>query len=168
MIELYELYQKAVTNIAGAGKFYLKGTDLKTLKFQDGREFNIEDIQAEADRLIAEKLLNDKYNQTTDFILQHYSTIKQQSDQADKEYFSTILKAKGVENLESIVAVKVQNFFAGKTLEEVVEDVADEDKEAYLQLIKVGIRVTWVQMCKAELRKAIAENREPKFPEYPL
>ena len=105
---------------------------------------------------------------TTSYILQYYPTIKQQSDQADKEYFSTLLKAKGVENLEADIVTRVQNFFAGSTLDDVIADVADEDKEAYIQIVKVGIRVTWVQTCKTELRNAIAENREPVFPEYPL
>jgi len=64
--------------------------------------------------------------------------------------------------------LKVQDFFKGAKLESLVEDVADENKEAYIQLVKVGIRVTWVQMCKQELKKAIEEDREPNFPEYPL
>ena len=105
---------------------------------------------------------------TTSYILQYYPAIKQASDQADKEYFSTLLKAKGIENLEAEIVVRVQDFFKGTSLENLVEDIADEDKEAFIQLIKTGIRVTWVQMCKQELKKAIAENIEPAFPEYPL
>jgi len=106
--------------------------------------------------------------QITEYIYIYYSPTKQASDQADKEYYTTLLKAKGIENLEADIVTRVEKFFAGSTLDEVVADIPDENKEAYLQLIKTGIRVTWVQMCKAELRKAIAENREPKFPEYPL
>jgi len=46
--------------------------------------------------------------------------------------------------------------------------VPDENQEAYIQLVKVGIRVAWVQQCKAELKAAITEKREPSFPPYPL
>jgi len=106
--------------------------------------------------------------QITEYIYIHYPPAKQASDQADKEYFSTLLKANGAKNLEADIVTRVQNFFKGAKLESLVEDVVDENKEAYLQLIKVGIRVTWVQMCKQELRRAIEEDREPNFPEYPL
>ena len=125
-------------------------------------------IDTDADVPENESLDIDYDAQITEYIYIYYSPTKQASDQADKEYFSTILKAKGVENLEVIVAAKVQDFFKGATLESLVADIADEDKEACIQLTKVGIRVTWVQMCKQELRKAITENREPEFPKYPL
>ena len=115
-----------------------------------------------------EQWLEDQYKAIEDFIYSKYPQGKQASDSADKEYFSTLLKAKGIQNLEATIAVKIQDFFKGVALENLVEDIADENKEAYIQLIKVGTRVTWVQMCKQELKKAIAENREPEFPEYPL
>ena len=127
-----------------------------------------EQIQAKIKELEAQAKIDAKYDSCKNYILQHYSTTKQQSDQADKEYFSTLIKANGVKDLETEIVLKVQDFFKGATLESLVEDVSDENKEAYIQLIKVGIRVTWVQMCKQELRKAIEEDREPNFPEYPL
>lgn len=64
-----------------------------------------------------------------------------------------------------------QKYYDGQTIDEVlntIEDLTDDTREAYLQLLKVGIRVTWVQRCKSELKKAIEENREPIYPEYPL
>jgi len=127
-----------------------------------------EEIQAKIKELKAQAKIDAKYDSCKNFILQHYPQIKQQSDSADKEYFTTLLKANGVQNLEADIVARVQNFFAGKTLDEVVEDVPDENKEAYIQLVKVGIRVTWVQQCKAELKASIAEDREPNFPKYPL
>ncbi|SFP60276.1 hypothetical protein [Hydrogenimonas thermophila] len=122
--------------------------------------------EAEINQLENTRVLLD--SQISTFIYRYYPQSKQASDQADKEYFTTLLKANGAENLEADIVARVQNFFAGKTLDEVVEDVTDENKEAYIQLIKVGIRVTWVQMCKQELKKAIEEDREPEYPEYPL
>ena len=127
-----------------------------------------EEIEAKIKELEEQEKIDAKYKECANYILEYYPQIKQASDQADKEYFSTILKAQGAENLEAEITTRIQNFFAGSTLEDVVANIADEDKEAYTQLVKVGIRVTWVQLCKSELRNAIAENREPVFPEYPL
>jgi len=62
----------------------------------------------------------------------------------------------------------VKEFYNGKSIDEVTENVANENKEAYEQLIKVGIRVAWVQHCKRELKAAIDEQREPNYPKYPL
>ena len=103
-----------------------------------------------------------------DYIYSKYPQSKQNSDLADKLYYENLLKAKGIKNLEADIVKRVEEYYKGKNLDEVISDVADENKESYLQLIKVGIRVTWVQMCKNELKKAIEEQREPEFPEYPL
>ena len=106
--------------------------------------------------------------QITNYIYQHYPQTKQNSDLADKLYYENVLKAGGFENLEQIVVKKVLEFENGKNLDELLEDVASENKTAMKQLLKVGIRVAWVQKCKAELKKAIAEDREPNYPKYPL
>jgi hypothetical protein len=102
------------------------------------------------------------------FIYHYYPQNKQNSDLADKLYYENLLKSAGVANLESDIVARIERFFGGESIDEVVGDVSEEHKEAYVQLVKVGIRVTWVQRCKAELKAAIAENREPQFPEYPL
>lgn len=102
------------------------------------------------------------------YILSFYPAIKQQSDIADKVYFETVLKAVGISNLEADIIKRVEDFYNGKTLDEVISDVADENKEAYLQLIKVGVRVNWVQRCKEVLRDAIANSTKPNFPKFPL
>ena len=115
-----------------------------------------------------EQWLNDKYRDIENYIYSKYPQSKQNSDLSDKIYYENILKSKGIESLENDIITRVKDFFTGKTLEEVIEDISDENKEAYLQLLKVNIRVTWVQMCKDELKKAIDENREPDFPKYPL
>jgi len=102
------------------------------------------------------------------YIYTHYPQTKQNSDLADKLYYENLLKAAGVQNLEADIVAKVQSFYDGKSLEEVLADVDENHKEAYEQLTKVGIRVAWVQQCKRELKAAIAEEREPNFPKYPL
>ena len=130
-------------------------------------ELDGENIVIDYERTV-EQWLNDKYKEIENFIYSKYPQAKQNSDLADKIYYETLLKAKGVENLEADITKRVKDFFAGSTLDDVVADVADENKVAYTQLIKVGIRTTWVQLCKDELKKAIAENREPVYPDFPL
>ncbi len=101
-------------------------------------------------------------------IYANYPQTKQNSDLADKLYYENLLKAAGVQDLEADIVQRVQSFYDGKSLDEVLADVSAEHKEAYEQLVKVGIRVAWVQQCKAELKAAIAEEREPSFSNYPL
>ena len=115
------------------------------------------------------KFSPDEYKQLIEkHIYAHYPQSKQASDVADKNYYETMLKAKGVKNLEADIVSRAKRFFEGESLENVVADVADADKEAYVQLLKVAIRVEWVQQCKAELKAAMKEEREPNFPDYPL
>ena len=109
------------------------------------------------------------------YIYLFYPQTKQNSDLADKLYFENILKAKVDKDgnkvypdLETVIVSRVAEFEDGKKLEELVADIPDEDKTAISQLLKVGIRVTWVQQCKAELKKAIKEDREPNYLKYPL
>lgn len=119
------------------------------------------------DEFLKKVELDKKYNSCKDYILQHYPQIKQQSDIADKMYFETALKAGGVSDLEVDIAARVGQLHSGKSLDEVTSDVSQESKVAYIQLIKVGIRVSWVQACKKALGEAIAQDTKPQFPDYP-
>ena len=110
----------------------------------------------------------EKQKQITDYIYQYYPPVKQQSDTADKVYYETLLKSKGTTNLEADIVNRTTEFYNGKSLEEVIADVDDGNKVAYEQLIKVAIRTKFVQDCKAELKQALSEDREPNFPKYPL
>jgi len=98
----------------------------------------------------------------------HYPQTKQNSDLADKLYYENILKANGFKNLEQVIVSKVVEFYENnKSIDELLSDVDDANKEAISQLLKVGIRVTWVQRCKEEFKKSIAEDREPSYPPFP-
>ena len=122
----------------------------------------------ELEKLKQEKYIADKNIELTNYIYSEYPQAKQNSDIADKVYYESLLKAKGIENLEADIVARVERYYRGESLDDILSDVADEDKSAYEQLIKVGIRVTWVQMCKNELKSAIEEQKEPEFPKYPL
>ncbi len=111
---------------------------------------------------------DDKLKEIERYIYSYYPQSKQNSDLADKLYYENTLKARGFENLEQTIVTKIIAFESGKNFDELLSDIADENKEAILQLVKVGIRVAWVQKCKAELKTALLENREPEYPVYPL
>ena len=137
----------------------------KFLKVVDGEVVVNEEFKR-LDLLLREQKRYESY--IARHIFQSYPQTKQNSDLADKLYYENLLKSQGVQNLEADIVARVQNFYDGKSLEEVLADVDESHKEAYEQLVKVGIRVAWVQQCKAELKAAIAEDREPNFPKYPL
>jgi len=113
-----------------------------------------------------QKWLEDKYKQLEDYIYSYYPPVKQQSDIADKNYYEVILKDNGVTGLDKDITARTKKYFAnGRNLDDVVSDITDENtKEYYLQLIKTAIRVTWVIDCKRELKTAITEKIEPKYP----
>jgi len=107
-------------------------------------------------------------SQCESYIYQRYPQTKQNSDLADKLYYENTLKASGFENLEGVVVSKIKEFFSnGVSFDELLSDVEQTQKEAVGQLLKVAIRVTWVQKCKEELRNALVEDREPNYPEFP-
>ncbi len=122
----------------------------------------------ELERLKKEHEINQKKAFCAEYIYSKYPQVKQNSDLADKLYYETLIKTSGVKDLEADIVKRVENFYEGKSVKDVILDVDSKHKEAYIQLVKVGIRVAWVQRCKAELKAAIIENREPNFPKYPL
>jgi len=121
--------------------------------------------------IISEKktqLLNQLNSYTTSYILQHYPDIKQKSDLADKEFYTTLLINKLSLTADEI-ANKVYNASANilsgiSTLQDEVEKLSkDKDgneitfdwngqtvstKLPWEQLIKVGVRTGWVQLVK--------------------
>jgi len=117
-----------------------------------------------------QKWIEDKYKELENYIYTFYPPVKQQSDVSDKVYFETLLKAKNYKNIELQLVNAVTEFLQGKTFEEILTEnkITDEDKEPILQLLKLGIRVTWVINCKKELKQAINEKREPNYPRFYL
>jgi len=162
--------EKDILSIEGAEVFEVDNVpkDFRKYDFINGEFILNPEKELKIKELEEQEKLQAKYDSCKNYIYQYYPQEKQASDSADKEYYLAMLKAKGVKNLEAKIVAMVQKFYEGKSLDEVVKDIVDEDKEAYKQLVKVGIRVSWVQRCKAELKKALSEGREPEYPKYPL
>lgn len=101
------------------------------------------------------------------YIHRYYPPMKQGEDSTWKNYYETLLKAKGIKNLEADIVAKVKEFQSGKTLDSVVADVDEALKPAYLKLIKIGLRTSWAFNTINEHLLAEAENREPNYFDFP-
>ena len=100
-------------------------------------------------------------------IYRYYTPNMQTEDGTWKNYYTTLLKAKGVENLEADIVAKVIEVQNGKSLDEIVTDVDDALKPAYQKLVKIGVRTSWAYKIIEESLLAQAENREPVYVDFP-
>jgi len=73
----------------------------------DERKFNEVFFMLDGEKVVIDwertekKWIEEKYEEVEDTIYGTYPQSKQQSDIADKNYYETLLKAKGIENLEA-------------------------------------------------------------------
>jgi len=101
------------------------------------------------------------------YIYRYYTPNMQTEDSTWKNYWTTLLKAKGAENLEADIVGRVVSLKEGKSLAEVLEDVVDELKPAYAKLVKIGARSAWAFDTIQEFLAAANENREPNKIPFP-
>jgi len=113
---------------------------------------------------VKEQTLGDELSH---MIYLNYPQEKQNSDLADKIYYETTLKAGDYAELEKDIIGRAEKILGGNTLDEVLADVADKDKDGVAQLVKAAVRVTWVVKCKEVYKKAVAEDIEPQYPAFP-
>jgi hypothetical protein len=100
-------------------------------------------------------------------IYKHYSPNKQNQDLMWTNYHRTNLVAQGVTDVESKVVGMVLAVQGGKKLSTVLKDVDEKHKVAFEKLVKVGLRTAWAESCIEEGLSAMAEGREPIYPQYP-
>ena len=158
---------EAVQALAPEGEFIIRDDELIWLDDIVPRPSDTDIANKEAE-ILANRKREKLKNELTDYIYSNYPQSKQNSDVSDKMYYETVLKASGETNIEANVMNAVLGFFSGKTLDEVLLAITTNDVESYEQLIKIGIRVTWVIRCKQELKRALAEDRDPIYPKMPL
>jgi len=96
---------------------------------------------------------------TTDYILERYPRIKQQSDIADKEYHGAALllinpKYTSDEIYKKCGMYANQLLDKQTTLNEVLNAFPEAERKHWEQLIKVAVRVAWVQRVKDVYRQA--------------
>ena len=108
-----------------------------------------------------------KYLPIEEHIYSYYSEKKQAQDSKWVDSYSTKLKADGVTDLEAKVVTMTKAFFNGSTLDEILADVDDTQKPYFKKLVKVAIRTQWAEDCINEGKKAIDEDREPVYTDFP-
>jgi hypothetical protein len=92
---------------------------------------------------------------------------KQAQDQVWTDNFRTKLVAMGVMGVEAKVVGGVKAFMGGVTIAEYLKNENVETMPLLEKLIRIGVRSEWVYQCILEGKKAIAEDREPVYAEYP-
>jgi hypothetical protein len=100
-------------------------------------------------------------------IYSQYSKDKQAQDQVWMDNFRTKLVAMGVVGVEAKVVGGVKAFMGGVTIAEYLKDENVEIIPLLEKLIRIGVRSEWAYQCILEGKKAIAEDREPVYAEYP-
>lgn len=96
-------------------------------------------------------------------IYSKYPLEKQTQDEKWVSAYSTKLKALEVKDLELNIVRMAEDIYAGKTLEEVLKDIPQEQKKMYEKLVKVAVRTQWMEDCIDEGQLAMSENREANF-----
>jgi hypothetical protein len=94
--------------------------------------------------------------------------MKQGEDEKWNSYYRTLVVANGFQNIEADIVSKTLEIQSGKTLDEVLADVATKNKEGIEKLLKIAVRTSWAKKCVDEGKLAIAENREPNYPVFPI
>jgi len=127
--------------------------DISSLKIENGK------IVKKTDEEILNELKQQKLQQlifaTTSYIEQYYPEVKQRSDISDKEYWGSWLLARNpnytTDKIYASVYQSVARILAGQsTLENELQNYPETERIAWEQLIKVGLRVAFVQVVKQE------------------
>jgi len=128
-------------------------------------EFNPEDL-LKFDELKQRKLA-ELIARTRAYIEQYYPEVKQRSDVSDKEYWSSWLMARNqsytAQQIYFLVFQSVAKILSGQTtLNAELQNYPETERVAWEQLIKVGLRIAFVQAVKQEyhqLAQAIKNAR---------
>lgn len=157
------------------GHFLVFNPTIKTKEvkavYYDGK-WHLKELTEYDKKLEKQKILSLLPIRTKKYIMQHYPDIKQKSDIVDKEYYGALLVSTGKYRIEEVYkkCLDIARSIINKetTLQDTLQQFPEEEREAWEQLIKVAVRVGWVQMVKAEYKRALQEQRLPDYPPYPF
>jgi len=185
LIKQTEILSRAINKYEQGAIYSLVNADINTLDW-DASNKKPKPSLVDLQQLIALEETRFNTEEITKAVENHiyssYPQAKQNSDLADKMYFETILKGSGnYPTLEALIAKAIADFYtaqaAGKpvTIASLATPLAKVagDEIGIEQLIKVGIRVKWVQDCKAAYAAAVANIQASNpnnltLPVYPL
>jgi len=143
----------------------LSVNDIVSLKIENGQ------VVRKTDEEVLNELkkikLKELEEKTKTYIEQYYPEIKQRSDISDKEYWSSWLMARNqsytAQQIYFLVFQSVAKILSGQTtLNAELQNYPEAERVAWEQLIKVGLRIAFVQAVKQEyhqLAQAIKNAR---------
>ncbi len=100
-------------------------------------------------------------------IITKYPLRKQNQDLVWTNYYKTELIANGETDVEQKVVDIVLAVKDGKSVDDALNNIDDDKKDAYKKLVKVAIRTSWARDCINEGLVAIAERRNPNYSQFP-
>jgi hypothetical protein len=100
-------------------------------------------------------------------IYKNYPRDTQAQDNGWVTNFTTKLNASVVVDLDKQIVNFSTLFLKGKKLDKILVHIDDEIKPMYEKLVKVAVKNEWSFLVIQEGKKAISENREPVYPEFP-
>jgi len=134
---------------------------------QEVEEFNSDDLLSLNE--LKQRKLQELTFATTSYIEQYYPEIKQRSDMADKEYFVSYLLAANSsytsdEIYRKVVASAYRIFTNQATLDQELQLYPQEERYAWEQLMKIALRVQFIQAVKQEFHnyKQMIETAKSK------
>jgi hypothetical protein len=157
---------EAIHILLNGSDFTLNSNDEIIVK---GKKINLSKtkIEAKVKELEAKAEIEAKGQAIENHIYSYYPQKKQAQDNGWVSNFTTKLVASGVTDLDKQVVGFTTSFLKGSSLDEVLSGVEDETKPMYKKLVKVAVKNEWAYLVIQEGKKAIAENREPVYAEFP-
>lgn len=152
------------------GEYDYKGQALNILGFQHGEKLSDKNQTLVDNKIIeikAQHIVELKSQAIEDHIYESYPERVQAQDNGWVTNFTAKLKAGGVNDIESQVVGLATLFLQGKKLKDILKNIDAKVKPMYEKLVKVAIKNEWSFLIIQEGKKAIAENREPVYPEFP-
>jgi len=135
--------------------------------FRDGNSFVVEELSDEEKRLVDERERKKRLDDTIKllssitkrYIESYYPEVKQRSDVADKEYHGAALLLINPSYTSDEIYKKC-GMYANRlldkqtTLDEILNTFSEVERKHWEQLIKIAVRVAWVQRVKDVYRQA--------------
>jgi len=143
------------------------------LDFTDAHKLTVIDgqIVLKSDSEVLQELKQQKIAEASqlakEYILQHYPDDKQKSDLADREYYSaylvTVNQNYTFEEVYRIVSMLAVQVYRGQmTLDQAISQLPENERKAWEQLIKIGLRVMFVQNVKNEFANFVEQIQNAK------
>ena len=103
-------------------------------------------------------------------VYRYYPLEKQTHDEKyTSAYITKLMVLHGMNDVRSRIVAAVGAYYQGEgDLDKIIANYSDGQEEMFGKLVKIGIRTEWALQVVNEGGLAIEENRQPKYPKFPL